>query len=174
MKMVFKLSLIMIALLTAFNVGYSQSISKVSMKPMQVIYIENTVMSTDSISPRMSKDYGLLFALIGQQRLTPGRLMAIYHTAEAPWIFDVAVEVDRAPAEPGDGIRFKHLQGGDAVVLHYKGPYEGMNAAYTQIEEWLNKNNKLKSGPSIEIYLNDPGTEKDKNNLLTDIYQLIK
>jgi effector-binding domain-containing protein len=122
----------------------------------------------------MSKDYGILFSLMGQQQLKPGRLMAIYHTVKAPWIFDVAVEVDKAPDKLMDDARFKITQDGDAVVLHYKGPYENMNSAYFQIEEWLKKNNKLKSGPAIEVYLNDPGTVKDKNDLLTDIYQLIK
>ena len=174
MKLRNKTSLILVALLTAFHVGYPQSISKISMQPIKVIYIADTVMSTDSISLKMSKDYGILFSLMGQQQLKPGRVMAIYHTTKPPWIFDVAVEVDKAPDKLTGGTRFKITQDGDAVVLHYKGPYEKMDSAYFQIEEWLKKNNKLKSGPSIEVYLNDPGTVKDKNDLLTDIYQLIK
>ena len=67
------------------------------------------------------------------------------------------MEVDKAPVQLTGGVQFKNIEGGDAVVMHYKGPYEKIEKAYLQIDDWLKKNNKLKAGPPMEVYLNDPG-----------------
>jgi DNA gyrase inhibitor GyrI len=121
----------------------------------------------------MGKGYGILFTLIGQQQLKPGKVMAIYHTITPPWVFDIAVEVDKEPGQLSGSVQFKTIDGGDAVVVHYKGPYEQIEKAYLEIEDWLKKNNKQRAGPPMEVYLNDPASAKDKNELLTDVYQLI-
>ena len=144
------------------------------MQPMTVIYVVDTATTTDDISLKMGKSYRTLFMVIGQQQLKPGRVMAIYRTSSAPWIFDVAVEVNKAPVKQTEGIQFKTTDGGDAIVLHFKGPYEQLGNAYQQIDEWLKKNNKQRSGAPMEVYLNEPATVKNKNELLTDVYQLIK
>ena len=151
-----------------------ESISRITMKPLKMIYIVDTTLSTDSFSYKMEKGYGILFTMVGQQQLKPGKVMAIYHTMTPPWIFDIAVEVDKAPGQLAGSVQFKTIEGGDAIVVHYKGPFEQIETAYRQIEEWLKVNNKQKAGPPMEAYLNDPAMVKDKNELLTDVYQLIK
>jgi effector-binding domain-containing protein len=144
------------------------------MQPINIIYVVDTATTSDDISSKMGKSYGRLFMVIGQQQLKPGRVMAIYRTSSAPWIFDVAVEVNKAPSQQTEGVQFKTTDGGDAIVLHYKGPYEQIGKAYEQLDEWLKKNNKQRSGAPMEVYLNEPAAVKDKNELLTDVYQLIK
>lgn len=166
--------LLLTVLAIAGSIVNAQDISRVTLQPMKVIYVVDSVVTADSFSVKMGKDYGLLFSFIGQQQLKPGKIMGIYHTASPPYIFDVAVEVDREPGQLTGAVQFKTIEGGDAVVVHFKGPYEQIEKAYLQIEEWLKKNNKQRAGPPIEVYLNDPGTVKDKNELLTDVYQLIK
>ncbi len=151
-----------------------ESISRIIMKPLKMIYIVDTTSSADSFSYKMGKGYGILFTVVGQQQLKPGKAMAIYHTMTPPWVFDIAVEVDKAPGQLTGSVQFKSIEGGDAIVVHYKGPYEQIEKAYRQIEEWLKVNNKQKAGPPMEAYLNDPAMVKDKNELLTDVYQLIK
>lgn len=151
-----------------------EEISRITMQSIKVIYIVDSVISTDSFSEKMGKGYSRLFTLIGQQQLKPGKVMAVYNTITPPYIFDIAVEVDKEPGQLPGNIQFKTIDGGDAVVVHYKGAYEQIEKAYLQIEEWLKKNNKQRAGPPIEVYLNDPATVKDKNELLTDVYQLIK
>ena len=144
-----------VVLITAYHLGYPQSISAITLQPMKVIYIADTAMTTDNISSKMAKDYGELF-VDRAAAIKTGRLMPIYHTATVPWIFDVAVEVNQAPDKLTNRTKFKTTESGEAIVLHFRGPYEKMDSAYFQIEEWLKKNNKLKSGSSIEVYLNDP------------------
>lgn len=156
------------------DVVHAQEVSGITMQSINVVYVTDTAVTIESFSPKMGKGYGTLFTLIGQQQLKPGKIMAIYHNITPPWIFDIAVEVDKVPEQLTGGVQFKTIAGGDAVVVHYKGPYEQIEKAYLQIEEWLKKNNKQKAGPPMEVYLNDPATVKDKNELLTDVYQLIK
>jgi len=160
-------------MVTAFYFADAQSISKIVMKPMNVIYIVDTATTTDDISSKMGKNYSRLFAFIGRRQLNIGKVLAIYRTSSPPWIFDVAVEVDREPVQT-EGIKFKTIEGGEAIVLHFKGPYEQLGNAYEQIDEWLKENKKQRSGAPMEVYLNEPATVKDKNELLTDVYQLIK
>jgi effector-binding domain-containing protein len=174
MKQKIKNSLMLLITLAAVTTANTQEVSRITMQPINVVYIVDTATTVESFSPKMEKGYNRLFTLIGQQQLKPDRVMAIYHTITPPWVFDIAVEVDKEPAQLKDAVQFKTIAGGDAVTVHYKGPYEQIEKAYLQIEEWLKKNNKQKAGPPIEIYLNDPATVKDKNELLTDVYQIIK
>lgn len=167
--------LLFVVLIAAVHqINAQETISRITMKPLKMIYIVDSTLSVDSFSYKMGKGYGRLFTLVGQQQLKPGKAMAIYHTMTPPWVFDIAVEVDKAPGQLTGGIQFKTIEGGDAIVVHYKGPYEQIEKAYRQIEEWLNNNNKQRAGPPMEAYLNDPAMVKDKNELLTDVYQLIK
>lgn len=167
--------LLLFLILTAapVEIVYTQEVSRITMQSINVVYVTDTAVTTESFSPKMGKGYGVLFTLIGQQQLKPGKVMAIYHNMTPPWIFDIAVEVDKEPMQLSNGVQFKTIGGGNAVVVHYKGPYEQIEKAYQQIDEWLSKNNKLRAGPPIEVYLNDPAMVKDKNELLTDVYQLI-
>ena len=159
---------------TAAGVVNAQEVSRITMQSINVVYVTDTAVTIESFSPKMGKGYGTLFKLIGQQQLKSGKIITIYHNITPPWVFDIAVEVDKAPVQLTGGVQFKNIEGGDAVVMHYKGPYEKIEKAYLQIDDWLKKNNKLKAGPPMEVYLNDPGAVKDKNELLTDVYQLIK
>jgi effector-binding domain-containing protein len=175
MKKKIKKCLMLLVIFTAVStIVHAQEISRINMQPVKVVYIVDSVVTADSFSSKMGKGYGILFTLIGQQQLKPGKVMAIYNTITPPYIFDIAVEVDKEPGSLTGSVQFKTIAGGDAVVVHYKGPYEKIEKAYLQIEEWFKKNNKLRAGPPIEVYLNDPATVKDKNELLTDVYQLIK
>jgi effector-binding domain-containing protein len=175
MKTKIKKCLLLFGILSAsFQTVNAQSIERVVMQTMKVVYVVDTAATAESISPKMGKGYGILFSLIGQQQLKPGEVLAIYHNATPPWIFDIAVQVDREPVQLTSGVQFKTIEGGDAIVVHYKGSYDQIHKAYQQMEEWFSKNNKQGAGPWIEVYLNDPAMVKDKNELLTDVYQLIK
>jgi effector-binding domain-containing protein len=174
MKQQIKNSLMLVIILAAFTIANAQEVSSITMQPINVVYFVDTAFTVQSFSPKLGKGYGTLFTLTGQQKLKSGKVMVIYHTTTPPWIFDVAVEVDKEPGQLTGAVQYKTIAGGDAVVVHYKGAYEQIKKAYLQIEAWLKKNNKQKASSPIEVYLNDPATVKDKNELLTDVYQLIK
>lgn len=59
---------------------------------------------------------------------------------------------------------------GRMAVMHYKGPYAGLSAAYDYLySDWLAQSGEaLRDAPSFEVYLNDPMDTKP-DDLLTDI-----
>lgn len=71
---------------------------------------------------------------------------------------------------PG-GLEDVTLAGGRYAVLHLKGPYAGLAAAYQYLYgPWLVETQKdLRDAPSFELYLNDP-TDTAPADLLTDVY----
>jgi effector-binding domain-containing protein len=149
-------------------------LGSIRMPYMQVLYIPDSVNGTGEMPAVMGKAYGEILTIINQQQLVPGKIMAIYHSMQPPFVFDVAVEVNKIPEMISGRVQSKTIDGGEAIVARMKGPYEKLNTAYQQIEYWMKKNNKKAAGPPIEVYINEPATTKDKNELRTDIYQRIQ
>jgi effector-binding domain-containing protein len=40
----------------------------------------------------------------------------------------------------------------------YTGPYDGVAAAYRQLQAWIGEKGRTATGVSYEMYLNDPAT----------------
>ena len=102
-----------------------------------ILVIRDTAAIGDSMGSILGKDYAELFALINQNGLSPGKAMALYYSNKAPFILDAAVEVDRFPAQTTGRIKINKLKGGNAIIAHYKGPYEHIGVAYTALHTWL-------------------------------------
>ena len=68
------------------------------------------------------------------------------------------------------GLESVDVPDGKMAVMHYKGPYAGLKAAYDHLYgNWLNDSAEaLRDAPSFEVYLNDPMDTKP-DDLLTDI-----
>ena len=147
---------------------------KVNLTPMQVLFIHDTAMTAADISGVLNKGYGELFMFIYQQKLQPVKIMSFYHSSQPPFVMDAAIEVNKGPGTLAGRIKTKRIKGGNAVVVHYRGPYDQIGNAYTVIGNWLTKNNKQAVEPPFEVYLNDLVTVKDPKLLRTDVYQRFK
>ncbi|WP_083797626.1 GyrI-like domain-containing protein [Dethiosulfovibrio peptidovorans] len=55
-----------------------------------------------------------------------------------------------------------------ASVLHC-GPYEGIQAAYRALYDWIGENGYEKTGPDREVYLNCPDTVPSLADLRMEI-----
>lgn len=149
------------------------SLEQVVLQPMTVLFISD---SSDmaGLSKVISSGYGELFAFINQNGLKPGKVMAFYLSYANPVSLQTAVEVDKVPSTFTGRIQSKTVEGGNAVVAHYTGPYEEMELAYKAITKWVKDNNKQSKGMPFEVYLNSPDMVKDKHELKTDVYQLLQ
>ena len=69
-----------------------------------------------------------------------------------------------------EGLEDVHLPGGKTAVLHFKGHYSGLPAAYTHLYgTWLPASgSEAAASPLFEDYLNSP-MDTAPENLLTDI-----
>lgn len=67
------------------------------------------------------------------------------------------------------------LEGGQMAVMHFKGPYAGLQAAYEYLYgKWLPESGEeLRDAPVYESYLNSPA-DTAPDELLTDIYVPLK
>ena len=82
---------------------------------------------------------------------------------------EFGVEVTETFATAGE-VYATETPAGEAVVAVYRGPYDGLNEAYTAIDEWMAANGRESAGRSWEIY-GDPtpdpaGTETAVVHLL--------
>ncbi len=69
-----------------------------------------------------------------------------------------------------EGLEPVDVPDGKMAVMHYKGPYAGLKAAYDYLYcDWLgHTGEELRDAPCFEVYLNDP-MDTNPDDLLTDI-----
>ena len=142
--------------------------------PMIVLVIKDTAATTNDISAVLSKSYPELFTFVRQNGLKPGKLMAFYYSSQPPFVMEAGVEIDKMPNQTGGRIKINKVNGGNALIAHYSGPYDQIEIAYTAISNRLKEKNKVAGAPPFEVYLNDPYSVKDPFNLKTDVYQLLQ
>jgi effector-binding domain-containing protein len=85
---------------------------------------------------------------------------------------EIAVPVAKE-IEGTDQIRFYELPGGKMAKTVHKGPYEECEGTYQELFAWICQNQKRITGPTREIYLNDP-REVPPEEILTEIYAPIE
>ena len=145
----------------------------VMLQPMTVLYIKDTT-AIGKQNKTVQKDFDALLNFISKHALKAGRIMAFYLNFQNPLLLEAAVEIDKLPAELTGNINAKKTEGGLAIIAHYTGPYQKMGIAYNAITSMMDENKKLPKGLPFEVYINDAATIKNKQQLQTDIYQLLK
>ena len=128
-----------------------------------------------SISEHLGKDYNLIGMTLEKQQLQmAGAPFAIYYTeANSAWDFDAAILIDKKGKNDGD-VKAGTRKEGKAVVVHYFGPYMGSYKAHNMAKDYIQKNNKTIAGAPWEVYVTDPGTEKDTMKWQTDVFYPVK
>lgn len=152
----------------------SAVIEQKTLSSMKLLSIPLEAKNAEETGKMLNAGYIELCTFVNRHRLTCGKVMAFYYTYKAPFVLEAALEVDSIPPLLTGNIKSRLLEGGDVLIVHYKGPYESASFAYHALEKWLKDNGKQPRGIPFEVYLNDPITIKDQNKLLTDIYQLIQ
>lgn len=152
----------------------SARIEKTVLPSMKIVSVTFEAERAEEIGMYLNVSYIALCTFINQRRLSAGRTMAFYYTYISPFAVEAAIEVDSIPIVLDSFVNTRIVEGGEALVAHYKGPYEEVTFAYRAIEKWLHDNHRKAKGLPFEVYLNDPIAIKDKNKLLTDICQFIQ
>lgn len=146
---------------------------KISLQSFSVLYTRDTA-EGKTLGRMFEIDFVRLFSYARRHDLVGGRPMAFYISRQHPVILEVTIEINRMPDSLPGNIQYRVVEGGEAIVAHYKGPYEEIEMAYNALSAWLKTNNRKPKGRPFEIYLNDPGTIKDKYELKTEVYQMLQ
>lgn len=147
---------------------------KTSLPSMKLLSVNFQVYKEEEIGKYLNARYTGLCSFINKHRLSSNRVMAFYYTYDMPFIIEAAIEVDSIPPVLDQDICARVMEGGEALIAHYKGPYEKSALAYHAIYKWLNDNHRVARELPFEVYLNDPTTIKSNNDLLTDIYMFLQ
>lgn len=60
-------------------------------------------------------------------------------------------------ATAGNGVKVLELPAGEAAVLTYRGPYDGLADQWQRLMTWVESAGRTPSAPPREVYLNEPG-----------------
>jgi effector-binding domain-containing protein/ribosome-associated toxin RatA of RatAB toxin-antitoxin module len=144
-----------------------------TVRAMTVVYISDSARDGQEISKKLAGIYGQeLAAFIAKNHLKmTGAPMAWYSGDQFPLLFDAGVPVDKAPAATEGRIKIRKTPAGAALVAHFWGPYELDPLGYKALADSLGRSGRKASGMAYEVYVGDPGVEKDPYKVQTDILQ---
>jgi len=157
-------------------------------KPLDVIYMSSTepvlkeVQKQRVISKREKGTYDKTIGKIIQELMTEinnsdkdtrivGPIIFISHDAEymeEDADIEVAIPIAGRIAIDSEEIEIKNLESNHVVSVLHTGSYSEVGSGYTRIHESIINNGYEISGPSREIYLNDPN-KVNEDDLLTEI-----
>jgi effector-binding domain-containing protein len=133
------------------------------------------VMDDSANTPEeIGKKFETIFGKVGEcaakcKMEGSGPPAAWYNGPEAPWKFTAGMPYTTKCEHPEKGISVKEIKAGNAVIVHYFGPYELMSKGYTSGEDYMKSKNLVAGGAPYEVYIGDPMTEKNPYKVQTDI-----
>lgn len=150
------------------------TITETDIKAQPLIGIKSKC-KTNEISQVLGGSYGQLMAFAGKNKLkVTGAPMAFYHKYTPEEVeLEAALPVDKVIKSSGNIISYE-MKAGKAIKTKHLGKYDNMQNAYTAMDEYIKQNNKQVNGAPWEVYVTDPGMEKDTTKWVTEIYFPIK
>jgi effector-binding domain-containing protein len=139
--------------------------------PEQLLATYKSTTNLQTISDDIGASYGKIGEFMKKNQLEiAGPVLAIYHSFSSEKI-DMECGIPINKEVKGDGtVNVIKLPAGNAIVAHYYGPYMGTKDAHAAIDTYVKENNKKVIGAPWEVYVTDPGVEKDTAKWLTEVY----
>src|SRR5580765_4190948 len=152
------------------------TIAEMTMPDQIVIYVTDSAGSNAEIGQKFAKILPVeLGGFLKKNDLKmAGTPCAWYYNTHFPFVFDIGAPVNKMPAATEGRIKVKKLPAGNAVVVHFYGPYDQVSKGYTMATDWIKAHAKTPTGAPYEVYIGDPGVEKDPYKVLTNIVFPVK
>jgi AraC family transcriptional regulator len=150
----------------------SSSVFEIKEIPLQKALVVKAEVPMKEIGPKMGELFGKLFSYAGINKIQlTGAPFAVYYSfdPQGTTVFETCFPVS-SKVNAGDSIVYKEFPAMKVVSTLYKGTYESMMPVYTQMQEYITKNNLKANGTSWEVYLKGPHQVKDPNEYQTIIY----
>ncbi|HEU4947199.1 MAG TPA: GyrI-like domain-containing protein [Kribbella sp.] len=119
--------------------------------------VRRATLAPEEMPNWFSTAYGEIASFLGRHGVRPaGMPFARYHR-RSDGRFDTEAGFPIAAPVTGDGMtEASTLPGGPAAVTLYRGPYDGLAAAYEQLEDWLRTQGGIPDGDPWEVYFDPP------------------
>lgn len=145
--------------------------------PMTYLGIKIDTLISAIDSAIYSQTYGkLMVALETNQIEMLGMPVSIgydWNEEDSTCVFMPAAPVARTYSTVPAGFSEQVVDSSKAIVIDYYGEYEGVIAAYLQLDKYL-LDNDLEMQFSVEEYVTDPTTVESYDQVLTRIYYILK
>lgn len=112
-----------------------------------------------------------IFAYAAAAGAGPGLPYVRYWARSAGTLdIEAGLPVQKALEAKGDIVPGE-IGGGSVAAVEHLGPYEGLPAVHEKLAAWLKTAKRRPEGPSLEIYLTDPGDEPRPERWRTQVLQ---
>lgn len=137
----------------------------------QAAYTIKASVKMNEIGSKLGEIYGKITGFLQKNKIEmvgPPFLITHKYTPEA---LDIEAGLPVASMGKSSGeINATEIKACKAATAIHLGSYEATPATYQAIEEWMKQNNKQIIGAPWEVYITDPGVEKDTAKWQTQIY----
>lgn len=140
------------------------------MDKMSVMGIREKLKVTEISSDKFGQWFAAIGKSISKAKVTmAGAPMSIYYSFD-----NVNTDIEAAIPIAGEGkddgnVKYHEIPASKALVVKYYGNYGGVEPVYNEAFAYISKQGMKTSGPPMEVYVTDPGTEKDTTKWLTEI-----
>lgn len=126
----------------------------------------------NEIQKVMGPGIGELMATLATQGIAPAGPWFAHHTKMDPGTFEFEISVPVAtPVAPAGRVQPSQWPAMKVAKTIYRGPYEGLGAAWPEFDAWIAANGH-KPGPDLwEVYAAGPESSPDPANWRTELYR---
>jgi effector-binding domain-containing protein len=108
------------------------------------------------------------------QGVTPAGPVFAHHFVLDPDIFDFEVGIPvGTPISPAGRVQPGKLAPARVARTVYRGPYDGLPAAWQELETWITGCGHVPAGPFREVYLSGPEVSTDPADWRTELNRLL-
>lgn len=130
----------------------------------------------DDISIIIGQSYGKIGEIMAKEKLEmAGAPACIYYKNDPKeFEFDAVMAISAEPKGDIKPCTLLKVPAQKALVYNYYGSYMEMFPAYEKMMTHIKDNKLTQNGSPWEVYIGDPGVEKDPKKILTKIYIPVK
>jgi effector-binding domain-containing protein len=156
---------------------FSVKITEESVAPVTYVGLSHTMSPQDpaAISTQMGKMYGELYSALKKSKVEPaGQPFCLYPSYTSESMEMVCALPVAAGAKVPAKYKIMQTGGGKAVKAVHAGPYEKLEATHNDINKYIEFKKLEIIGAPWEVYVTDPGVERDTAKWITEIYYPVK
>jgi len=141
-----------------------------SIETLKIASIRSIVKTNDVSSVLFGKWFGQISQALSAQNIKPtGYPMTIYHKYDPKEVeLEAAIQVTSLGKKENQ-VSFREMAAIKALIVKYYGNYNNMETFYNATYDYIQSKGMSSNGSPMEIYVTDPGLEKDTAKWLTEV-----